>query len=236
MKILESFKARVFFLTTALVLITALSISIFQQIQAERHTVELELNNARSMLQLAATQIENQYDSYIFHRESLTRERKQNLQNIVEITSRMAESYQQQIINGQLDEATAQQRFLHRIRHFRYADGTGYIWVNTAESPHPRVIAHPAMPELEGQRMDSNDPLFNNALGRKENLFTAFVQACSKDGEGFVDYLWPKPTASGTAETKAKLSYVKLFKPWNWIIGAENLQIQTASAAEQPLV
>ncbi len=220
MKILESFKARVFFLTTALVLITALSISIFQQIQAERHTVELELNNARSMLQLAATQIENQYDSYIFHRESLTRERKQNLQNIVEITSRMAESYQQQIINGQLDEATAQQRFLHRIRHFRYADGTGYIWVNTAESPNPRVIAHPAMPELEGQRMDSSDPLFNNALGRKENLFNAFVQACSEDGEGFVDYLWPKPTASGTAEIKAKLSYVKLFKPWNWIIGA----------------
>lgn len=53
MKILESFKARVFFLTTALVLITALSISsIFQQIQIEKHTVDLELQNARSMLHL----------------------------------------------------------------------------------------------------------------------------------------------------------------------------------------
>jgi len=220
MKILESFKARVFFLTTALVLITALSISVFQQIQVERHTVELELHNARSMLQLAAAQIENQYDSYIFHRESLTNERKQNLQNIIEITCRMADSYQQQIVNGQLDETTAQQRFLHRIRHFRYAGGAGYLWVNTAEKPHPTVIAHPAMPEIEGQRMDSGDPLFNNALGRKENLFKAFVDVCDKNGEGVVDYLWPKPNASGTTEPSAKLSYVRLFKPWNWIIGA----------------
>lgn len=220
MKILESFKARVFFLTTALVLITALSISVFQQIQVERHTVDLELHNARSMLQLAAAQIENQYDSYIFHREALTNERKQNLQNIIEITSRMAESYQQQIVNGQLDETTAQQRFLHRIRHFSYASGTGYIWVNTAESPHPKIIAHPAMPQLEGKRMDSDDPLLNNALGRKENLFKAFVETCAKNGEGFVDYLWPKPNASETSEVKSKLSYVKLLKPWNWIIGA----------------
>ncbi len=220
MKILESFKARVFFLTTALVLITALSISIFQQIQIEKHTVDLELQNARSMLQLAAAQIENQYDSYIFHREALTSERKQNLRSIIEITCRMAESYQQQIVNGQLDAETAQQRFLHRIRHFRYAGGTGYLWVNTAEKPHPRIIAHPVMPELEGKRMDSNEPLFNNALGRKENLFKAFVDACAVNGEGFVDYLWPKPTASGTSEVKSKLSYVKLFRPWNWIIGA----------------
>ncbi len=220
MKILESFKARVFFLTTALVLITALSISVFQQIQIEQHTVEIELFNARNMLNLAAAQIENQYDSYIFHREALISERKQHLQNIIEITCRMADSYQQQILSGQLDEKTSQQNFLRRIRQFRYAGSTGYIWVNTAESPHPRIIAHPAMPELEGQRMDNNDPLLNNALGRKENLFTAIVQTCEKNGEGFVDYLWPKPTASGTTEAKSKLSFVKLFKPWNWIFGA----------------
>ena len=43
-----------------------------------------------------------------------------------------------------------------------------------------------------------------------------YLNVCRQQGEGTVDYLWPKP---GHDQPVAKLSYVKLFKPWNWVIG-----------------
>ena len=36
------------------------------------------------------------------------------------------------------------------------------------------------------------------------------------EANGFVDYYWPK---YGADEPQPKLSFVKLFKEWNWIIG-----------------
>ena len=42
------------------------------------------------------------------------------------------------------------------------------------------------------------------------------VKTCQANGEGVVDYHWPKP---GKDEPVSKISYVKLFKPWGWIIG-----------------
>jgi hemerythrin-like metal-binding protein len=43
-----------------------------------------------------------------------------------------------------------------------------------------------------------------------------------KAGEGYVEYLWPKPLAGGgvTSELFTKLSYVKKFEPWGWVIGS----------------
>lgn len=44
----------------------------------------------------------------------------------------------------------------------------------------------------------------------------------AKAGHGFVTYNWPKPKAGGgtTEETYEKLSYVKQFEPWGWVIGS----------------
>ena len=38
-----------------------------------------------------------------------------------------------------------------------------------------------------------------------------------KDGQGFVDYLWPKP---GHDQPVAKVSYVKGYAPWGWVVGS----------------
>ncbi len=103
------------------------------------------------------------------------------------------------------------------IRSMRYADGTGYFWINDNTLPYPTMLMHPITSTLEGQVM--NDPKYNNALGVDKNLFQAFAEVTAKNGDGFVDYLWPKPTRDGLTERTAKLSYVKLHKPTGWIIG-----------------
>ncbi len=47
-------------------------------------------------------------------------------------------------------------------------------------------------------------------------LFVGFVDVVKKQGAGFYDYLWPKP---GFEQPVAKVSYVKGFAPWGWIVG-----------------
>ncbi|MBF0565835.1 MAG: cache domain-containing protein [Nitrospirae bacterium] len=117
------------------------------------------------------------------------------------------------------------------LSKIRYDNGTGYFWINDTTLPYPRMIMHPTMPELDGKIL--SDPKFNNALSKKKNLFQAIAEACNNDkGEGFVDYKWPKPAKDGLSEPVPKLSFVKVYKPWGWIIGTgvyiDNIERETA--------
>ncbi len=72
------------------------------------------------------------------------------------------------------------------------------------------MILHPIKPALDGKVFSR----FKAPSGKK--LFIEFVRVCREHGEGTVDYLWLKP---GHEQPVPKLSYVKLFHPWGWIVG-----------------
>lgn len=136
------------------------------------------------------------------------------LKNVVEVAEAQVRLLVEEVNTGTMDLETAQSKAAEIIKNMRYEGGKGYLWINGTESPTPTMIMHPIAPQLNGKIMDN--PKYNCALGKNENLFIAFRDVCLKDGEGFVDYLWPKP---GKKEPVKKLSYVKLIKEWNWIIG-----------------
>jgi methyl-accepting chemotaxis protein len=97
-------------------------------------------------------------------------------------------------------------RALHVVKSMRYA-GANYLWINDLQ---PAMVMHPINPALDGQDLsDYRDP-----QGKK--LFVEMADLCRREGHGYVSYLWPKP---GEVEPVAKLSYVKLFEPWDWVIG-----------------
>lgn len=93
------------------------------------------------------------------------------------------------------------------VEGMRYA-GDNYLWINDMDA---KMVMHPIKPQLNGK--DLSD--FADPNGKK--LFAEMVTVCREKGEGFVDYYWPKP---GADEPVAKLSYVRLFKPWGWVIGS----------------
>ena len=104
-----------------------------------------------------------------------------------------------------LEEAKRQAK--EAIKNLRY-DVEEYFWINDLE---PRMVMHPFSPDLDGKNLSENkDP-------NGKRLFVAMVEVCKKDGAGLVDYLWPKP---GTPKPVPKISYVKLFPDWGWIIGS----------------
>jgi len=102
-----------------------------------------------------------------------------------------------------------QQKAAEMVKALRYGpENKDYFWINDL---HPNMVMHPYKPKLDGQ--DLSD--FKDPNGKK--LFVEFVNVCRANGEGFVDYYWPK---YGADKPQPKLSFVKLFKPWNWIIGS----------------
>ena len=75
----------------------------------------------------------------------------------------------------------------------------------------PKMVMHPIKPELDGRDLSGiKDPDGNL-------LFVDFVNMVKSNSAGNVPYLWPKP---GSENPVQKISYVKGFKPWGWVIGS----------------
>ncbi|NWF66996.1 MAG: methyl-accepting chemotaxis protein [Campylobacterales bacterium] len=99
-----------------------------------------------------------------------------------------------------------QKEALDVIKNLRYGVD-GYFWINDFK---PVMIMHPTEPSLDGKELNS----FKDPNGKE--LFNEFVKVCKNQKEGFVDYMWPKPNHE---QPQPKLSFVKSFEKWGWIIG-----------------
>ncbi|ALG69674.1 chemotaxis protein [Azospirillum thiophilum] len=140
-------------------------------------------------------------------RAEMMADRQDKTRSVVEVAHGLIAHYEAQERAGALPRAAAQAQAKAALKTLRH-DGDEYFFVTDLG---PRMIMHPIKPELDGTDVSGNaDP--NGKL-----LFQDFVRVVKADGAGFVDYLWPKP---GSAEPVAKLSYVKGFAPWGWLIGS----------------
>jgi methyl-accepting chemotaxis protein len=104
------------------------------------------------------------------------------------------------ITSAMMEEAERQ------VGSMRLVDGN-YYWITDTG---PNMVMHPVKPELDGKNLAAMTDT------RGKHLFTAMVEAVRDTGEGYVDYRWSKPGQNGDFP---KLSFVKLFKPWGWIVG-----------------
>ena len=139
-------------------------------------------------------------------RQLLLADRQEKVRNLVEAAHGAVGHYAAEAKAGRMAEDAAKAAALAAVRAMRY-DTSEYFWINDMS---PAIVMHAAKPELEGKDMSQlKDP--DGKL-----LFNEFVAVVRKDGAGFVDYLWPKP---GAKDPVPKVSYVKGFAPWGWIIG-----------------
>lgn len=136
------------------------------------------------------------------YKSELLANKKEMLKYNVDIAISSIQKYHK---GGDSDSSKADA--LKMVKVLRYGK-SGYFWINDF---YPNMIMHPFAPALEGKSLRENkDP--NGVY-----LFREFVKVCEENGEGFVFYSWPKP---GFDKPQPKLSYVKAFKHWGWIIGS----------------
>lgn len=214
---LKTLKNRIIVVVTGIVCLTMLTLISLGHVEMERAIFHGQDQMTKNLLATVVLNVENEYNSLVFHRQAMLERRKAELRNISSLALNFIEGCYLDYQQGLVSEAEAQRRAIGEIERLRYDDGVGYVWINDLGRPIPRMIMHPTMPELDGQVLD--DPKFDCALGQRKNLFQAFVEVSLADGQGFVDYLWPKPSADGLTAEQPKLSHVRLFRPWGWVVG-----------------
>lgn len=127
--------------------------------------------------------------------------------HVVQSASGILEYYQGLETAGTLTREAAQKQALDTIRGLRY-NKDDYYWINDMR---PVMIMHPVNAKLNGQDLSAiKDP---DGFA----VFNEMVAVAKAKGAGMIQYRWPKP---GASEPVQKISYVKLFAPWGWIIGS----------------
>jgi methyl-accepting chemotaxis protein len=115
--------------------------------------------------------------------------------------------YGKQASSGAMTLEQAQSTARQVLKGMRYG-GQNYFWINDLR---PRMIMHPTDPSLDGKDLSSyQDP---NGV----RLFVELSRQARTDGQGQLSYLWNKP---GSSTPVPKISCVRLYAPWNWVVGS----------------
>ncbi|MFZ1375911.1 MAG: bacteriohemerythrin [Geothrix sp.] len=164
------------------------------------------------------------------HRQ-LYEDRQLKTRHLVETAHGVLAGFQDLQRTSALSEEEAKRQAILAVKRLRYEEKE-YFWIQDLGRPVPRMVMHATVPALDGKVLD--EARFNKATSMSEglhgkpvvldnrNLFVAFNDVVERAGHGFVEYQWPKPIAGGgtTKELFMKLSYVKKFEPWGWVIGS----------------
>ena len=140
------------------------------------------------------------------YQQGVMGEKSRQTQAQVETAYSLVAGLEARVRKGELDEASAKAEALALIKGLRYGNDD-YFWINDS---HPTMVMHPMKPELDGKDLSGVE----DKQGLR--LFVAFADLARAQGAGEVAYYWPKP---GVDEPVRKISYIKRFAPWDWIIG-----------------
>ena len=135
--------------------------------------------------------------------------KREMIQELTHAATSILDKYHKDESDGFLTREEAQQTAISRIQYLRYGEeNKDYFWITDM---HPVMIMHPYRPELNGQDLtEYKDP-------HGKQLFVESVKIAAEQGYGYVDYMWQWKDDS--THIVSKLSYVKAFEPWGWIIG-----------------
>ncbi|MFA5815257.1 MAG: DUF294 nucleotidyltransferase-like domain-containing protein [Bacteroidales bacterium] len=142
--------------------------------------------------------------------EKAMMERKQEtIRELTRSAWSILEHYHRMEARGLITRNEAMNFARDAVKELRYGDeAKDYFWITDRQ---PRMIMHPYRPDLDGEDLSE----FKDPDGKE--LFVEFVTITARSGDGFVDYRWQWKDDS--SKIVPKLSYVRLFEPWGWIIG-----------------
>lgn len=134
-------------------------------------------------------------------------DRQDKVRNLVEVAHATVAHYEKAARDGLMSVDDAKKAAAAAVRDMRY-DKVEYFWINDLNG---LMVMHPIKPDMNGTKLDQ----LKDKNGKY--FFVEFNNMVKAQGAGFVDYLWPKP---GSDEGVPKISYVKGFEPWGWVIGS----------------
>ena len=139
----------------------------------------------------------------------LLHERKDMLAQMTQVCWDIMDHLEAEVASHRLSREEAQSRAIRQIEAIRYGRGLkDYFWINDMDGT---MIMHPYRKELEGQN------IVNMVDQNGKYFMREFLNVVKTAGQGYVDYLWQ--WQDNPEKIAPKLSHVRGFKPWGWIIG-----------------
>ncbi len=139
-------------------------------------------------------------------RTDLLADREIKTRHLVETAQSLVTFYGEQAQSGQISDADAKAAAAAALGRLRY-EQSEYFWVNDQTG---KMLVHPNAKLVDTSVWDVKD-----SQGRF--IFREMIALSRNPGQGFISYTWPKP---GKEDPVRKLSYVKVYAPWGWVIGS----------------
>ena len=139
-------------------------------------------------------------------RQQLRDDRVRAVRQLVEAGHGILQAYEARVQAGELSPREAQRKAAALLEGLRY-ENAEYYWINDLET---RLVMHPFLPGRIGEDMKG----YQDVAGKR--VFVDIVELARQEGEGAVEYLATRPREP---EPIPKVSYVKLFAPWGWVLG-----------------
>lgn len=137
----------------------------------------------------------------------LVAEEKRKLDAVLDSAHTIVSYYHQQAVNGELSEQQAREQAFERLNSMRY-EGSEYLFTLNREGV---MVQHPFAESLVGTNvLDYEDP-------EGTPLFQQMVSEARQKDRATVEYIWQKGNDSNNLV--AKISRIRVFEPWNLIIG-----------------
>ena len=137
--------------------------------------------------------------------EKLLNAKKASVQAVVDSTMGILNNQVEEVQAGRRTQALAQERTKALISTMRF-DGSNYIYI---QGPGPMLLAHPRK-DILNRPTDSLDPML-------AKLFRDLDRVGQEPKGAFFEYQFTKEGQQGLYP---KVTFVKKFQPWGWIIGA----------------
>jgi len=141
--------------------------------------------------------------------ENMMNNKKEMIRELTNTAWSLIKEYDDEYRDSLITLEQAQRLAAKKIGKMRYgAQGKDYFWISDMNAV---MVMHPYRPELNNSNLDDyKDP---NGV----RLFIEAVKVVKTMDEGFINYMWQWKDDS--TQIVPKLSYVKGFENWGWIIG-----------------
>lgn len=166
----------------------------------EEKAVHASLDNIQSL-------ISSNYLAMEAHRKSVTEAHQRELKNLILFTETYLKTKVEQVRNGVVTEEDAQWSALDELRSFRFGNDD-FVWVADFNGFY---LSHPD-PKKNMEDYSGVRDVFGNYV------LMPLIQKTIGGEEGYHTY-WGQRQESGLPAEK--LSYARLFAPWEWVIGTE---------------
>jgi signal transduction histidine kinase len=140
--------------------------------------------------------------------ETLEKNHRSKLKGIIDTVISTLEFEYNKLKQQGIEDSVIQDQLKDYLRQIRYDDGTGYLFTYNMQGV---ILTH-------GDKSLENQLFINKQDALGKYFAQEFIDiGKSPEGEGFSNYYWNK---LGYEKPQLKVSYLKKFKSYNWVIGA----------------